>query len=178
MKRELLKMALRKMKNDRTTMFDHLKSLDPESLTIPESDDRWSVNQVLGHLLISENGMEQYIRKKMQSDHLGGSAVAAKLRSLLVIVLMRSPIKVKAPPGVGNPSSDLSFSDLLIEFEESMVRWSELLEEFPDKHLEKPIFKHPLVGRLTMKGTLSFIESHHLLHYRQIDRILTKLEIK
>ncbi|QIX63066.1 DinB family protein [Hymenobacter sp. BT18] len=143
--------------------------------------NQWSAAQVVQHLLVAEQGIGQYIEKKVQQeDGLVKSGVGARLRSGLLRVLLRVPfLKFKAPARLTalmpEGASAPPIAELTEQWTASRRHLERLLNEFPAKLLDKAIFKHPRSGMLNIYQTLDFMVDHVLHHQRQVQRISKQL---
>lgn len=161
----------------RIQLEERLNKLDHNLLFIPQSQGKWSINQVLAHLSNSEFGTMRYIRKKMLGmDTLGQANFGAKLRSLLLKLFLDSQVKFKMPKQLPDPSNEISFEELKVQFSKNRLALKELIETFPDDGLEKLVFKHPFAGRFSLYQTILFLGDHYNHHIKQIERIMKVVE--
>ncbi|WP_422359267.1 DinB family protein [Reichenbachiella sp.] len=161
----------------RVQLEERLNKMDDDLFFVPQSEGRWSINQVLAHLSNSEFGTLRYIRKKMLGmDALGETSLGAKLRSMLLKLLLDSKIKFKMPRQLPEPSKEISYVELKNQFEKNRLALKELIESFPEEALGKLIFKHPFAGRFSLHQTIKFLEHHYNHHIQQIDRIIKAVE--
>lgn len=172
MERKILREEFETMEKDRQSLLSSLDQLNGELLTIPEGPNQWSVNQVLLHLISSEEGIVGYINKKMQAPSLPRNNFWCMIRSHLLSWFIKSPIRYGAPAVIASPSNEFSYDTLKTRFDQSRQKISELIGQIPEKHLGGQLFKHPLAGRLTALHTLHFIKLHNRRHSKQIKRIL------
>ena len=82
----------------------------------------------------------------------------------------------KMPQNLPEPSNELSYDELKVQFDKNRASLKELIETFPQEALDKMIFKHPLAGRFSLLQTIAFLDSHYSHHEKQIDRILDSVE--
>ncbi|MEP2024013.1 MAG: DinB family protein [Reichenbachiella sp.] len=161
----------------RIELENRLDNLNPELFSIPEKEGKWSVNQVLAHLSNSEFGTLRYIQKKMQGlDDVGVKNISSSVRSKLLKWLLDSPLRYKMPKQLPEPSTEITFEELKMQFEKNRASIKELIETFPEESIDKLIFKHPFAGRFSLLQTIAFLEDHYNHHVKQIDRILASVE--
>ena len=67
MKEKTLK-KLQRFTQERDSLLDELQGLPDEKLNSQPAPDKWSINQVLNHLLMAETGSLKYLQKKLSSD--------------------------------------------------------------------------------------------------------------
>jgi uncharacterized damage-inducible protein DinB len=91
---------------------------------------------------------------------------------LLLTLALRYRKKIKAPAILPEPTGNRTFKEWRREWEASRRQWQQLLENTPEKLLQKELFKHPLAGYLTLRQTLDFITEHTLHHVAQVKRLV------
>lgn len=169
--------AFESLENMRRQLEQRLDQIDDRVLSIPEGDGKWSVNQVLAHLSNAEFGSLRYIRRKMQGiGSLGNSNIWSVIRFRLLKWSLDAPLRYKMPGQLPQPSNEMSFNELKVQFDKNRQAISELILSFPEESLDKLIFKHPFAGRFSLHQTIHFMEDHYNHHLKQIDRILKSVE--
>lgn len=137
-------------------------------------NDKWSVAQILTHLLTSERLSLHYMKKKSLGIH--AAEEAGWLESLKLVALkisQRLPFKYNAPAVVIKETPEaLEFAELARQWENERNELRLFLENMPDKYINKKIYKHPVAGRLNVKQALAFFREHLKHHRPQIIRQL------
>ncbi len=136
---------------------------------------KWSVNQVIAHLISGERLSLQYVQKKIHAiDQVGNAGVTEKMKMWVLIVSQRLPlVKFKAPKIVVEQTRDSeSFEELVTEWDRIRADWVILLNRIPEGGENKLIYKHVVAGRLGLKHALLFMREHIIHHQRQIRRLL------
>lgn len=161
----------------RTQLEVRLNKMDDRLFFIAQGEGKWSINQVLAHLSNSEFGTLRYIRKKMLGiDSLKETSFGAQLRAKLLKLLLDSQIRFRMPKQLPEPSKEIGYDELKNQFAKNRMAIKELIEAFPEEHLEKLIFRHPFAGRFSLYHTIVFLEDHYNHHIKQIDRIIEVVE--
>jgi len=161
-----------RLESERAALLDSLSGMEEPRLRRPSSTGGWSVLQVIGHVRLVEAGSLSYIRKKMQEPAAIPSADSRSFwRLALLAAMLRSPLRFKAPERVASPPADVSLADARRDWDEVRRGWRDLIEGFPPELLGYAVFRHPLVGRMTLGHTLGFLREHFLHHRKQIDRL-------
>jgi uncharacterized damage-inducible protein DinB len=135
---------------------------------------KWSLAQVLSHLVTSEKLSVGYLNKKIQAiDQTSNTGLVSELKMLALIISQRLPLKFEAPKVV---VENTSAYQTLPEIEEAWQKTREdlkvLLVKFNDRQLKKKIYKHPIAGRLNIMQTLRFFQEHIIHHTPQIKNLL------
>ena len=167
-----LQRQFEQMEAVRESVFDMLKFYSPDQLAFKPAPDKWSVIQVLQHLLISEQGTYQYLTRKNQAESLPDAGWGAGVRSRLLKVGLLSPLRFKVPKQLTQPPGGQPFEVLMRDWREVREALREFAAALPRERLKSAIFRHPFVGYLTLSQTFDFIDKHVRHHRRQIRRIL------
>lgn len=137
----------------------------------PDSD-KWSVVQVLTHLMSTEQDVQAYMRKKLSQPHLlANSGLKSWFRAQLVSLALRHRKKIKAPAAVRPPADNLTFEQVQEQWTIGRNQLSQLLQTWPDELADKEVFRHPLAGMFNLHQTLGFMREHVLHHIPQIRRL-------
>ena len=158
-------------------LLEDLQAHSHEALNQKPSADSWSAVQVMYHLMLSEKYSLQYCKKKLGfKPTLEKAGIGAKLRSLFVQGYLLLPLKAKAPKAVASPM--LPEEGDLVSIAKKWRAQRRELEDFfnslPAEYLDKEVYKHPMVGRLSFIGMLDFIGAHFKSHQKQIFRTILK----
>ena len=156
-------------------LVDQLKAYDDEALNKKPGPGKWSVLQVMHHLVLAESAAFRYLRKKMQHDpRFKRAGFPSWLRSITLQLGFLLPIKFKAPDAVG----DKKIPDIS-SLEEISEKWLKLRselriysEQLPVEFYSKAIYKHPIGGRMSLFGMLGFFGGHFRRHRQQIHKCL------
>lgn len=167
-----LQRQFEQMEAVRESIFEMLKFYSPEQLAFKPAPDKWSVIQVLQHLLISEQGTYRYLTRKNQAESLPAAGWGAGGRSLLLNLVLKSPLRFKAPENLPQPEGDLPFDVLMREWQVVREALRGFAQTFPPERLKSAIFRHPFAGYFNLSQTFKFIDKHVRHHRRQIRRIL------
>ncbi len=165
-----------RLEKRRNQLLNELAKLSNSELNTPAAEGKWSINQIVGHLLMVEQFTIRYVQRKMQREELlSASVLANAVHHLLLKLALLSPLKFKAPAAVATVPPNAEFSVLRHRWDETRFELEDLLTDMPPFVFDKYLFKHPLAGPLTISQTLSFLEDHFDHHLHQIARIKRRL---
>lgn len=154
----------------------YLENWDKDRLQA-SPDSCWSALQIVEHLITSETGTLEYLKKKTQTApelmHPAGQAEAQAARKLSLA--LKSDERWKAPDILPQPSGNFPMSMLQAAWSDLRVQWKAFLDELPADYYDKQVFKHPLAGRLNMEQTLDFVCHHIDHHVHQLRRLAQKV---
>ena len=130
----------------------------------------WSALEVLDHL----SKVEQSILGALKSNLPQGHVVSLKDRvgGMIVNLVMRSPLKVKVPPGAKVfPDAEPDLPAISRRWTEAQSEMAELLNSLSTTQRQVGLFHHPRSGWMTIGQTLSFLSAHMRHHEYQLARI-------
>ena len=161
------------IEDQRSELLVQLNGISPEKLNASRNG-KWSISQIMGHLVTSEQLSLSYMTKKINAiNEVGNSGLWGEFKLWLFILTQRLPLKYKAPKNlVDNPKAYPDFSSLEKDWNESRQQLKLFLEKFPADGLKKKIYRHPIMGRCNLIHALVFFREHLIHHYPQIKRQL------
>lgn len=158
----------------RLDLLNQLKEYTTEQLETKPLPSGWSTLHVLTHLYTSEKLSFGYIKKK--SLGIQNTANAGLKQTLLMPILkisQRLPFRFKAPRVVvENTPETMPLEQLINHWNLLRLELKAHLENVSDGHLHKLVYKHPIVGRLSLPQAMQFFAEHINHHKPQIKRAL------
>ena len=141
------------------------------------SPGAWSPVQVLQHLILTESSSLKYLQKKISSglQHIPPATWLTAARVLAFRLYIALPLKTKAPRAMGEehfPEVD-TFSEVAQAYRKTRHELRSFLESLPEEAFALEIFRHPVAGKLTLGGLVTFFVLHFERHERQIRRQLS-----
>ncbi len=163
------------LNKDLSNLKAELSACDHIAFNRKPHPDKWSTAQIMHHVMLSEALSLKYCQKKLSfNPQLNKAGALASLREVLVRYYLQSPLKFKAPNGLG--TSFLPAEDTMENVFNTWHLQRKELENFmailPKEVSDKQVYKHPVVGRLSFTGMLSFFRAHFIHHHKQITKAL------
>jgi len=157
----------------RHQLLDKVKNA-PDRFNISPGNNKWSLHQILAHLVASEKLSNQYLHKKIQGiDEAEDSGVVETFKMQLLKISQRLPFKFNAPKLiVASTLTYQSLDELIVDWNGTRAQLVALLEQIKDDQLKRKIFKHPAVGKLNITQALEFLSEHVDHHLPQVNRLL------
>lgn len=151
-----------------------LSKVSKDTLCLKPATNKWSVNEILTHLLTSEQLTLAYLRKKsLGVSGLKNSGLSERVRWIILKVSQRVPLRYTAPKHVvANTPKALPLEDLNARWTETRRELGEFLNTVADENIKKLIYKHPVAGRFDVVQCLMFMREHCNHHLPQIKRLL------
>ena len=163
-----------RIETDRKRLLTSLVPLT-EAQRNASSNGKWSINQIIAHLLTAERLSLVYMKKKsLGVEQLDNSGVLEELKMLLLKFSQRVPaFRFKAPTSLVNSTpTRLQFDDLITKWDDARADLRKFLEAIPQQHVRKKIYKHHIAGRLDAAQAVCFLGEHFHHHMPQVRRIL------
>jgi hypothetical protein len=169
-----LRVLYEQLENDRNRLMAELVKATSDKLFLKPSKEKWSVNEILTHLVISEQLTLRYLKKKsLGVAQLENSGVGERIRYALLKISQRLPLKYKAPESVvSNTPEAMPFAELHASWDSTRHELAQFLDSITDSNVNKLIYKHPVAGRFDIIHCLMFMREHYLHHLPQIKRLL------
>ena len=165
---------LRTIERDRKDLWDSLASLTQDQFTRQPKSGKWSISEIVSHLMTAEKLSLEYMKKKsLAIESLGDSGWFDEIKMVFFIASQRIPVKYSAPKAVvKNTPRSTELATLSKEWSSIMLAYREFLGGIPAKYARRKIYKHPFLGRLDAKHCLQSINEHYHHHLPQIKRLL------
>ncbi len=169
---------LNQLDEDLRLLLTDLDGYSEKKLNLKPQPNAWSVFQVMHHLTLSEQVSLRYVQKKLSfKPELKKAGIATSLRRSLLKVYLKAPIKVKAPAPVATDMPDIfTFWEVAKAWKQERQALRELLVALPVEVFDKEIYKHPMVGKVTLSTMLDFFQDHFNRHKKQIYRTLNAVD--
>jgi uncharacterized damage-inducible protein DinB len=168
-----LETLFKALETQRLELLKEVRNLSTDQLN-QHQNQKWSINQILGHLITAEQLSIGYINKKINAiNEVDNTGLWNEIKLLIFIVSQRLPLKYKAPKTIGDRPKSFS-SPQIVEQEWNATRQElkTLLERFSSSQLNKEIYKHPVMGRSNIVQALISIREHIIHHTPQIKKLL------
>jgi uncharacterized damage-inducible protein DinB len=135
---------------------------------------KWSINQIIAHLIAAERLTVTYIEKKIQGvNDVDDSGLREELKMILLILSQRLPFKFRAPKVVvENTAKETELSKLADNWGIVRTDFKKLLDGIEDQHLRRKIYKHVRVGMMNITHAVKFFREHVSHHTPQIKKLL------
>ncbi len=163
-----------RLEEDRNSLVEQVEKLTLEQYH-QSLNGKWSIQQILSHLMISERLSLQYMTKKVQGiDHAGNTGLKEELKMIGLKLSQRLPFKFKAPKGLNEITpANLSVQHLKSQWAQDRQHLKKFLEQIQEDQLKKKIYRHVRVGLLNVQQALIFFREHYIHHLPQIKKLMT-----
>lgn len=165
-----------RLERARAELVGRLSGIDEETLNRRPRDDAWSVVQVLHHVMLAEDLSVAYIERRLGEAGSGRAGLMERLRSWALTIAMRSPFRFTAPPMAAEVPERDSLRNVAARWEENRDRMREVFARIPAEAIDRAVYRHPVMGMMSIDHAVRFLEEHLAHHERQIDRTLEAVE--
>jgi len=167
-----LQLRYSKLEDSRSVLLKKLESIDQEKLNLQPQQDKWSIIQVANHLIEAEHKSIKYISKKLtKQDNLEATGPGAMIKSFILKLILRSPLRIKAPEVISQSPENNNFDQVEHRWNQTRKDLGHLLDCFTEESLRKSVFRHPFAGKMTICQTLDVFQEHFDHHLKQFERI-------
>ena len=159
----------------RSTIINQVKELSNEKFNASPNQQRWSISQIITHIMTAEALSIGYMKKKAKGfDELENSGASESFRLLLLIISQRIPsLKFKAPKVVvENTPAPFTIEEVIKKWDAQRADLKSFIEGIEEKNSKKLIYKHPIAGRFDAYQAMVFFREHIIHHQPQIKRLL------
>lgn len=172
-----LQRQFNRLESTREKIIQLLAPVDEGSFHRSENG-KWSIAEILMHVITSERLALLYMRKKsLGVDALKNSGIIQPVKVLLLQMSQRLPLKYKVPPPIKEKTPVApSKVELIKMWEEERAKLKQFLAGIEEKNVNKMIFKHPIAGMLNAAQGVIFLREHLLHHKPQIVRLMRNFQ--
>ena len=162
-----------KLEAQRHEMLSLIDEMQPEELLYKAEPDRWSILQVLQHVVLSDEGMRR-TESELRDHPLRDMLQPGKMFHVVKDVLEKD-VPVDVPHPALNPDGQTNVEDLRSKWQNERQAMAALLESVRSENHNRIMFSHAATGPLTARQMLDIALAHTNTHLRQIKRILTEI---
>lgn len=163
---------IRELELHKENLFNKISSSDKSLLYLQKANNKWSVIQIIHHIIKSEQLTIVYIRRAISKNDLTKSGILSRFRGIVLVTALKSSIKFKAPANVSNIPNSGDLMELKLKWNRIRTDLIKIIEEAKDETLNKDVFYHPSAGKMNLEYALKFMKTHLKHHEKQIEMIL------
>jgi uncharacterized damage-inducible protein DinB len=156
----------------RNALLQRLESLTTDTLSFKSGPDKWSVIEVVEHLVIAE---EDFFKQASTQATPFDNKTRSPEKYKTVIKVMERDIPVDVPDESLEPLGCSTLKELLSRWNNVREKLQEFLDGINSDNKDDLVYRHPFAGPLNIQETLQFIDVHFDNHMRHINRILAEM---
>lgn len=182
-----LKTVVSALETSRDALSGHIHSLDQAQLDRSPSEEKWSVGEVLHHLILVDMANKALLNRLVEREkkHAGKAACGGDAASVqndpVVLPKDIANLITTFPVFSGaSPQQGLERNYLLKQLKQTRAAIMKIAEATVGNNMSNLSFPHPVLGRLDFYQWLLFLSEHERGHTKQIIEILeeSNLSIK
>lgn len=168
-----LQQKLNELTAQKAVFLQIINNATPAQRLQKPNEQAWNMLQVGHHVLLAEGGATKFMLTRQPIKISLGQQIKSRLNSIMLNIFLKSPLKFKAPKVVSTivAEQQLPLEQLTTQWAEASEQLTQYLANFNTAHLKHSVFKHPLVGPLTITQTLDFMIEHIQHHIPQLQRL-------
>ncbi|MDP9143118.1 MAG: DinB family protein [Actinomycetota bacterium] len=156
-------------------LLERIAGIDPTPRQRRPGPDRWSIIEVLEHVVIVETGIASALMRDPSPDRPRRFA-GRWWRYPALRVVLGLGIRIRLPVESIAPTGNAEWEELQARWTEGRERFRHWLDGVEPPTLATPRFRHPLAGWLDLPQGVTFAGDHLTHHLPQVERVLTALE--
>ena len=165
------------LEEDRKNLFNELKNYSDEVINKKPAPEKWSVAEVIAHLITAEEMSLKYLSKKIQdTSKESDEGLKNKYRWLLVQIVFTFNIKFKAPEIVEPKMGYQSLGALETKWSDVRNQTLQTLQKLSEEEVNKTLWKHALAGKMNLHHMVQFFGVHYNRHKKQIERTIVAVK--
>jgi uncharacterized damage-inducible protein DinB len=158
----------------RNALLDELAALPEPALTAHPRSDKWSILEIVEHVIRAERFIFDGITLPDQLI-AHRRTFASRVRSVVVHAVLRLDIAVQAPSRKMLPTGTRALVELRAHWDQNSALLSEYAAHVIARRADPAVFSHPVIGPMTFAQSLRLRRAHLDRHVRQI-RYLQRLQ--
>jgi hypothetical protein len=156
-------------------LLQQLKALTDEVLYFKAGADKWSIVEVIEHLVVAEENMLDQLTGSTSATTVDPQDRSPKNYHIVIKVMTRD-IPVDVPDESLEPHGQFSLEELLGRWDDTRKKTRAYIEGINPEKTEDLVYRHAFAGPLNMAETLRFIDVHFDNHMRHIDNIKARVK--
>ena len=158
----------------RNALLDELASLDKAALEARPIEGKWSVIEIVEHMVIGEREVLLGLPDPGELKSYDRS-LKNKLMLKVVMFVLGNRIRVKVPSRTMVPKGGAALADLRAKWDENQKWFREYVASSDEEVLRRAVFRHPVSGPIDVYQAVEMCHAHFDSHTDQIRRLLDVL---
>ena len=167
-----MRRVLARLDSTHRKLLQTVEPLEEELLKRRPAVDAWSIAEIINHLRLVEERVIKDLQKALEHP----PARLGLLRRLVPTRIVASRLVRVQAPGAVVPTNTSDKTANIADFNAARDTLKRLCETHGRSRLSKTVFRHPFLGRLNGVATISFVGYHEERHYKQILKVLKKVQ--
>lgn len=160
-------------------MWSHLETYSEAERQARPAQGGWSAAQIMQHLYMAEKGSWQSVQQRIaKGEPLRKGTGRHWRRAVKLTLFLRLPARYKAPDVVGTQAIDEALqkfagtAELIQHWQNFRQNTKNELQGLDEQYFDATLYRHPIIGYLTLPGMVRFLYEHQRRHFKQMRRAL------
>lgn len=165
-----LNQRLQAFNEKRSALLDELGALDPAMLVAKPLAGKWSMLEIVEHLVVAEKAVFQGMPDPSQLRERP-RRLKDRVSYAIVVCVLRYGIPVQVPSPAMIPKGNRSLGELRRLWDDNQEWLRAYIDGLDQKDISSAVFRHPIAGPLSVEQALHMDQVHLDTHLRQIRRL-------
>lgn len=167
-----LQQRLRTLDERRRALLNEVEALSGERLTAKPLPGKWSILEIVEHLVLAERDVLQNLPEPSQLVDRP-RRLKARVGYPLVMFVLKHGIRAKVPSSRMVPTGSASLAELRRQWDETHQWLRAYVDGLERDDFGRAVFEHPIAGPLTVDQAIRMDLVHLDTHMREIRRLVT-----
>lgn len=156
-------------------LLDELGVLEPDKLVARPLPGKWSILEIVEHMVLAERTVLQGLPEAAQSKERE-PRLKHQLRYLLVLAVLKARIPVKVPALAMAPTGTGDLAHWRRLWDENQAWLRTYIEDRAARSARGTALRHPVAGPISVEHGVLMSQLHLTIHTRQIRALLRLLQ--
>jgi hypothetical protein len=161
---------LQQFNEKRGALLDEMGGLDPAKLVAKPLAEKWSILDIIEHLVLAERAVLQGLPEPSQLRERE-RRLKHRFGYGIVMFVLKCGIPVRVPSPAMVPQGDRSLAELRRRWDENQEWLRAYIGSLDRKGFRRAVFEHPVAGPLSVEQAVHMDQVHLDTHVRQIRRL-------
>lgn len=151
----------------RLALLEEMEHVDPGTLAARPIAGKWSILEIIEHLVLAERAVFRQLPDPLRLVE-ARRGVGHRVRYLLVMLVLKSGIRVRVPSPTMVPRGDRNLAELRRLWDENQDWVQSCIVRLGPDVARRAVCDHPTAGPLTVEQAILMGQVHVDGHVRQI----------
>ena len=166
---EKIRAKLEQSNQTRLNLLERIEAMAPEDLTRKAGSNRWSVLEILQHIVLGERGVLHNLPEPSRLVHCRRRPIHF-VKYAIVLFILKWNIPVPVPSAEMVPDGITTLEEIRDQWEQNYRWFKSYVDGLNAETVKHAVFRHPVTGPLTPGQALRMGHLHLETHIRHIKR--------
>ena len=166
-----LERRIRRLSEKRDALMADLEALPPSHLTARPISGKWSILDIVEHLVLAERVVLQGLPSPSELSERK-RLLKHRILYLVVLFVLKARIRVRVPSSKMVPRGGHTFHELHSQWDSTHLWLQDYIAQLNPEDHRRTVFRHPVAGPVTLAQAIQLDSAHVDGHLRQIRRLI------